>query len=397
MRPLNMKIYAATACLALLAPQAANAYDDHGHRIIAHIADQFLLPEVRSKVNALLAADTDPLAPHDIAGAATWADRYRDSDIDTARDRYERTRHWHFARISANRPNIPEACFDQAPLAKGTPASKGPAAACVIDKIDQFKAELADLATDPAERLMALKFLLHFVGDVHEPMHVQDQSNDFGRLTPVRAADKTITPGTLYGYWNRALVHRLGGDEVQAAQRIAATITPANREVWSGQVTHFWALEAHQLAVTYANGTMLGDFSPMDGAYIISPAELEKAKGIIERQVAKAGFRLAQVLNTALGAPAKPAPASKPKLNVVAGRTLAERRCAVCHVVAADPTTVSMGTTAPDFAAIANVRGMSPVVLREFLFGTHPTMPYLVLSEKEAHDVIDYIMSLQVN
>lgn len=395
MRPL--KIYAVVACFALLAPQTANAFDDHGHRVIALIADHFLLPEVRTKVHALLAADTDPLAPHDIAGAAMWADRYRDSDIDTARDRYERTRHWHFARISANRPNIPEACFDQVPLAKGTPASKGPAAACVIDKIDQFKAELADPATDPAERLMALKFLIHFVGDVHEPMHVQDQSNDFGRLTPVRAADKTITPGTLYGYWNRALVHRLGADETQAAQRIAAAITPADREVWSGQVTHFWALEAHQLAVTYANGTMLGDYSPMDGAYLVSPAELEKAKGIVERQVAKAGFRLAQVLNTALGAPAQPGRAYRAKANVSAGRTFAERRCAVCHVVAADPTTASMGTTAPDFAAIANVRGMSPVVLREFLFGPHPTMPYLVLSEKQAKDVIDYIMSLQVN
>ena len=73
-------------------------------------------------------------APHDIAGAATWADRYRDRDADTAAwDRYERTRHSHFARISANRPNIPQACFDQVPLPKGTSASKGPAAACVID------------------------------------------------------------------------------------------------------------------------------------------------------------------------------------------------------------------------------------------------------------------------
>jgi mono/diheme cytochrome c family protein len=142
---------------------------------------------------------------------------------------------------------------------------------------------------------------------------------------------------------------------------------------------------------------MLGDYSSMDSAYNISSAELEKAKGIVERQVAKAGFRLAQVLNTALGAPAKPVPATKAKANVVAGRAFAERRCAVCHVIAADPTTASLGTTAPDFTAIANIRGMSPVVLREFLFGPHPTMPYLVLSERQANDVIDYIMSLQVN
>jgi mono/diheme cytochrome c family protein len=396
MRQFKIPVVACLALVAALTPVTADAFDDRGHRIVGLIAEHFLSPETSTKVSAILATDTDPLAPHDIAGAATWANRYMESDADTTRERFEGTRHWHFARILANRPNIPEACFDQHPLSAGTPASKGPAAACVIDKIDQFKAELSNPATSPAERLLALKYLLHFVGDVHAPMQVQDQFNDFGRLTPVRAADKSITPGTLYGYWNRALVHRLGADDVQAAKRIVATITPADREIWSGQVTHFWALEAHQLAVTYANGTMLGDYSPMDGAYNVSREELEKAQRIVERQIAKAGFRLAQLLNTALGEPSAAVRADKPKSNVRAGRALAERRCVTCHVVASDPTAVALGTTAPDFATVANTRGMSPVVLRAFLFGPHPTMPYLVLTEKEANDAINYIMSLQL-
>lgn len=386
---------AALICFALLAPHGAQAFDEKGHRIIGLIADHYLTPETRTQVNALLATDTDPLAPHDIAGAATWAGRYMESDKFTTREHYEGTRHWHYARIFANRPDIPEACFGQAPLPAGTLASKGPAAACVIDKIDQFRTELSDPATAPAERLLALKFLLHLVGDVHEPMHVQDQYNDFGRLIPVEAADKSITPGTLYGYWNEALVRRQGSDEAQVADRLIASITPGDRELWSGQVTHFWALEAHQLGVDYANGTMLGNYSPMDSSYVIAPEELKKAEGIVARQLSKAGYRLALLLNAAFSGTPDTVVAWERKYDVRAGRTLAQTRCATCHVVGRRPDTSAQQTTAPDFAAIANTRGMSPNVLREFLLGTHPTMPYLALTEKQMNDAIDYVMSLR--
>lgn len=372
------------------------AYDEKGHRVIALIANHYLTPEVRKKVNELLLSDTDVLASRDIAGAATWASRYMNSDKYTTRERYEGTRHWHFAQIFANRPNIPEACFGQVPLPTGTPASKGPPESCVIDKIDQFRAELSNPMTEPAERLLALKFLLHLVGDIHEPMHVQDQHNDFGRLIPVKAEDRSITPGTLYGYWNEALVRRQGSDEAQVAERLIAAITPADRELWSGQVTHFWALEAHQLGVDYANGTMLGNYSPMDNSYLIAPEELRKAEGIVQKQLSKAGYRLALLLNAAFNGEHEASVVYERKYDVRAGRTLAENRCAVCHVVTGQSAGTSHETTAPDFTSIANTRGMSPNVLREFLLGPHPTMPYLTLSDKEVNDSIDYILSLKM-
>src|SRR5690348_8054514 len=68
------------ACFLALHPRPARAWGDEGHRIIALVADRFLDPAVRSKIAGMFAADPDSLTAHDIASAATWADRYRDSD-----------------------------------------------------------------------------------------------------------------------------------------------------------------------------------------------------------------------------------------------------------------------------------------------------------------------------
>ncbi|MBY0508613.1 MAG: S1/P1 nuclease, partial [Rhodospirillaceae bacterium] len=149
-----------TVVLVFSTVSQAHAWDERGHRVIALIANHYLEAPVRKQVEAMLTADEDPLALHDIAGAATWADRYRDS---ATPEHDKSTTNWHFAAIYANRPNIPEACFGQVPLPAGTPASKGSGYACIIDKIDQFRAELSNPSTDAAERLLALKYLLHLV------------------------------------------------------------------------------------------------------------------------------------------------------------------------------------------------------------------------------------------
>jgi len=107
----------------------------------------------------LLAADTDALTPHDIANAATWADKYRDANIDNSR---QRTRQWHFVDIEVATPNFDAACFNHPPIPSSKPASSGPADDCVADKVQEFAAELANPATDHEEQVVALKFLLHF-------------------------------------------------------------------------------------------------------------------------------------------------------------------------------------------------------------------------------------------
>jgi hypothetical protein len=140
-----------------------------GHEIIALVADRFLETAVRAKIAAMLDAHPDNLTAHEIASAATWADRYRDSDRNGKR--YEHTRDWHFVDIEVTNLNLDTACFGHPPLPAGTVASNGPTQACIIDKIDQVVIELADPRADPEERLVALKFVLHLVRNLHQPLH----------------------------------------------------------------------------------------------------------------------------------------------------------------------------------------------------------------------------------
>lgn len=126
-----------------------------GHEFVALIAQSFFSPNVRKKANALLAANSDTLTAHDIASAATWADKMRGSDVDGAR---AKTSQWHFVDIEITDPNVDHACFDHPPIPDGTVASNDPAQDCVVDKVQEFVAELANPTTDPEEQIVTLKF-----------------------------------------------------------------------------------------------------------------------------------------------------------------------------------------------------------------------------------------------
>src|SRR4051794_18476600 len=116
-------------------PGVALAWGDEGHEVVALVAQHYLDPAVRQKVEAMLAADdTDPAVPHDIAHEATWADKYRDS----SRERYNATHQWHFVDLEIDDPNLDQACFGRPGLSQDTPASEGSDRDCVVDKIDEF-------------------------------------------------------------------------------------------------------------------------------------------------------------------------------------------------------------------------------------------------------------------
>jgi hypothetical protein len=238
--------------VALTTPRPAIASGDEGHKVIALIAEHYLGPAVRAKVAGLLAADTDTLTDHDISSEATWADKYRDSDRDTTKIRYEATWRWHFVDVELAQPDLASACFDYPSLPAGVPASQGPPRACVVDKIDQFTAELSIPATGASERLLALKFLLHFVGDLHQPLHAADDHDAGGNKKLVAAAG--LNPGNLHHYWDVELVERLGTDPRQVAGSLIGQISEEQRQAWSSGAPSDWAMEAFALARRDAYG-----------------------------------------------------------------------------------------------------------------------------------------------
>jgi hypothetical protein len=271
---------------------------DEGHKVIALIAEHYLDPAVRTKMATLLSADTDPLTAHHIASEATWADKYRDSDRDTSKIRYQATWRWHFVDIELSQPDLAAACFGHPPLPPGVPASKSPPQACVVDKINQFAAELSDRATSASEQLLALKFLLHFVGDLHQPLHAADDHDAGGNKKLV--SGEAPHPSNLHHYWDVEFVEGLGTDPRQVAAALIGQISEPQRQAWASGTPADWAMEAFALARRDAYGLLPppGD----QGTYALPTAYTEQAVRDVAFQLSRAGVRLAFVLDKALTA-----------------------------------------------------------------------------------------------
>ncbi len=278
------------------APHPALAWGDLGHEVIARIADHYLEPEVRSRVAAILAGDRSKLtASQDIEAEATWADRYRDSDRDTTRVHYNQTRNWHFIDLEIDGPDLRTACFGEPPPPKKA-ASGGPAADCIVDKLDEFIAELGAPAISKKERRLALQFVLHLVGDVHQPLHASDDHDEGGNLKIVTGPG--LAPGNLHADWDVAFVEKLGENEARMAQQLIQQITPSERLAWSSGKPSDWALETFGIARQHAYGLLPAASST--GHYELSAAYINDAAAVAGQQLSKAGVRLAYVLNRSL-------------------------------------------------------------------------------------------------
>jgi len=277
-------------CAIALNPQAAWAWGDEGHMIVALIADRYLDPPVREQVNALLASDTDKLTKRDIASAATWADKYRDSDFKTTKKRYNQTYNWHF--VFTGQP-----CTGQSVAARGALASNGPAKDCVVTKINQFAEELAAPSTPPKERVIALKFLLNLVADLHEPIRASD---NLGALT-MRVTAPGLKPGTLMRYWEIDFVGLLGKDARQVADGLIAKITTADVAAYNKGAPENWARQSFEIARDQVYGKLPSP-SPK-GVYALDAGYVQAGVDTTRLQLVKAGIRLATVLNKALAAP----------------------------------------------------------------------------------------------
>jgi hypothetical protein len=261
---------------------------------VALIAQSFLETDVRKRVNALLSADTDSLTAHDIASAATWADKFRDSNTGGAR---LKTRQWHFVDIEISAPDLDKACFNHPPIPAGTVASDGPAADCVVDKIEEFAAELANPATDQEEQVVALKFLLHFVGDIHQPLHSSDDNDRGGNNKKVSAAG--FRAGNLHHFWDTEFVDQLETDPKSIASDLIGHISRDQEKTWEAGSPTDWAKESFQVAKADAYGLLPEPSSR--GSYRLTDEYITTATDDVAQQLSKAGVRLAFVLNKALG------------------------------------------------------------------------------------------------
>jgi len=262
--------------LLVLLPGVDLAFGDEGHEIIGAIAAQELTPTTRARVLALLATDHSGLtADTSIPSEATWADRARDAT----------TRGWHYVNLELHDPDLASACA-------------GPES-CIVTKIDEFRAALDNPETPAPERLRALQFLLHLVGDLHQPLHAADDRDRGGNTERVLAPG--AAEGSLHHYWDTVFVTALGTDSTAVADRLLAEISPEDRRRWRAGTPRDWAWDSYAIA----RRRIYGELPPPDavGRYHLSAQYVADATAIVRVQLERAGVRLGMLLNEAFGGP----------------------------------------------------------------------------------------------
>lgn len=244
---------------------AAFGWGPEGHRAIAMIAAKNLTPGARSKVGAML-------GPYNsLAAVSTWADDIREEHPETAP--------WHYIDI----PLLASSIDMSRECKEGN---------CVIGKIIEFQSVLRNKSADPAMRRVALKFLVHFVGDMHQPLHCEDNNDQGANKLQVVFFGQ---PANLHAVWDSDILRHEKLYGVQFADELGSRISPSEKTAWTRGTVADWALESHALAAQVAYGKL-----PRSSPPILNDSYLDATLPVVERQLEKAGIRLAYILNQAL-------------------------------------------------------------------------------------------------
>lgn len=259
---------AAVLCTALL-----GAWGPHGHAVVAELAWRELTPEVRAKVAALLGD-----APMNSVGS--WADAVRPTEP------FRWTAPLHYV-------NLPDNAL------RYIPERDCPEVGCVVSAIDDFAAALADETADPEARRQALMFLIHFVGDLHQPLHAGREADRGGNDIEVEFYGRQQR---LHSIWDSGIIQAADlGEWPQWSDRLEEQIDAMDRLAWTADLhaddltntAGRWAYESNRLALEYAYKLGPGD--------AVTEVYIERTRPVIDLRLSQGGVRLGAILNAVLG------------------------------------------------------------------------------------------------
>jgi len=265
-------VVALLGAAAAVLPADALAFGGLGHRTAGLLAERVLCPAARSEVADL--GDGKSLGE-----LGLWADTIRPDPA------WERAVPWHYI----NFPDLPPgAGLEQARAA--IDAFHHPPEGDVLTAIVHFTAILADRSRPREERSEALRFVVHFVVDVHQPVHVSRASDGGGTELDVRIGDDVRS---LHGFWDTTVFNRRGVPPEQFAQDLEASFdaVPTAR---AHDPPAQWAAESLVLRPTVYS------FAPAEGPVPLDDAYRQMAQRIAEQRLVLAAARLAATLNGAL-------------------------------------------------------------------------------------------------
>jgi hypothetical protein len=279
------RILAFLALLCLSAP--ASAWWEYGHETVGRIGLIEAKPATRAAVQRLLARsallETPTCPARTIEEASYWPDCIKRLD-----ERFSYASPWHYQNVDICKPFDPKsACKD---------------GNCVSAQIARNLKLLADKSLPVRERVMALAFLVHFVGDLHMPLHAGDRGDLGGNRFP---SSYGVIAGraNLHGIWDGWIAERGISTPPGGAAGILAQLAPGEREAMRTGSVEDWSREGWQAARDFAYGSVMTDpCGPTpETRPVIDEATTQRLIPIVRRQIARGGLRLARLLDEALG------------------------------------------------------------------------------------------------
>ncbi len=234
----------------------AFAWGSQGHEVVAAIAWRGLQPKARQEVARLLALESGQT----LESIATWADEHRSAA----------TGAWHYV-------NFPRDTCSYEPL-RDCPDGK-----CVVAAIARQQAVFASHASD-SERFKALKYLVHLVADVHQPLHAGYADDRGGNRFQLRAF---VRGSNLHALWDSGLLHQMELDNT-ALVALLQSLAP---------VAYGRDLNVVHMAQESCRIVALADFYPQGE---LSDAYVQRFTPVVQQRLALAGARLAAMLNAAV-------------------------------------------------------------------------------------------------
>lgn len=283
---MRVRVFATLFLFALVTPLFGWGRD--GHQIVGLVAAAKVKPATTAAITDLLGAQT-------LADIAPLPDQWRAEETPTS---HPKTELWHFTDIPTTAAAyVPDR---DCPTIADNEVDRN----CVLAAIDHFRQVLADKNAPKADRVRALTFIVHFVGDVHQPLHTTSRfkngdSDRGGNLV------KATFPGVsdpehkenLHKVWDTELIkseHRT--DEAYAQYLLDHVVPTLSAAAMNDSSDVDWANSAHHLAVVdayhYPGHKLM--FAPINKTYV------KKNAKVVDKQLALAGVRLAHLLDAAL-------------------------------------------------------------------------------------------------
>lgn len=246
------------AIVAVTTPLLLSAWGQKGHDVTAHIADRHLTPATRTVVDSLLDGQT-------MVYWSNWMDNASHTPD------YAYTKTWHYRNIDEG---------DDYYSAPANPAGD------VVTAVKSRLEVLRDPHASKADKTLAMKMLIHFVGDLHQPMHVGHATDLGGNRVKVKLFNRNTN---LHSAWDSGLLESAHAwsysewaDNVDRPCYYPADMTEGTIDDW--------AMETLSIATDIYKET------PAEST--LSYNEVARWAPVIERQLMLGGNRLAHLLNT---------------------------------------------------------------------------------------------------